>query len=116
MLAASFARRARPVNSLLGRVPRSPALAAQDESPSCPRGPASPASAQKRSGRYDRSKPLKSNVDITPPIMSRFDLMFVLVDECNDITDYSIAHHIVNVHTRRETATPVDFSKDRLQR
>jgi DNA replication licensing factor MCM6 len=35
-------------------------------------------------GRYDRSKPLKANVDISPPIMSRFDLFFVIFDEKND--------------------------------
>ena len=31
------------------------------------------AAANPRGGRYDNSKPLRLNVDITPPIMSRFD-------------------------------------------
>ena len=36
------------------------------------------AAANPRGGRYDNSKPLRLNVDITPPIMSRFDLFFIL--------------------------------------
>jgi len=35
-------------------------------------------------GRYDHSKTLKSNVDISPPILSRFDLFFVILDECDE--------------------------------
>ena len=35
-------------------------------------------------GRYDRSKSLRFNVDISAPIMSRFDLFFVVLDERND--------------------------------
>jgi DNA replication licensing factor MCM6 len=50
-------------------------------------------------GRYDRSKSLRFNVDISPPIMSRFDLFFVVFDEKRDEEDYHIAHHIVNMHT-----------------
>ncbi len=46
-------------------------------------------------GRYDRSKTLKANITITPAIMSRFDLFFVIVDECNPKIDESIARHIV---------------------
>lgn len=48
--------------------------------------------------RYDRSKTLKANVAISPPIMSRFDLFFVVLDECNPATDQAIARHIVGVH------------------
>jgi len=31
-------------------------------------------------GRYDRSKSLKYNLNISAPIMSRFDLFFIIVD------------------------------------
>jgi DNA replication licensing factor MCM6 len=33
------------------------------------------------------------------PIMSRFDLFFVLVDEQNEVTDYAIARKIVDLHS-----------------
>jgi DNA replication licensing factor MCM6 len=31
-------------------------------------------------GRYDKSLPLKKNINISPPIMSRFDLFFIICD------------------------------------
>eukprot|EP00388_Colpodella_angusta_P003990 GDKJ01013620.1.p1 GENE.GDKJ01013620.1~~GDKJ01013620.1.p1 ORF type:complete len:895 (+),score=207.93 GDKJ01013620.1:1-2685(+) len=49
-------------------------------------------------GRYDRTRPLNRNVALTPPIMSRFDLFFVLVDELSGAADEQMAQHIVNVH------------------
>eukprot|EP00961_Rhodomonas_salina_P088029 1184026-Rhodomonas_salina.2 len=30
--------------------------------------------------------------------MSRFDLFFVILDECNEVTDFNIARHIIGVH------------------
>lgn len=42
-------------------------------------------------GRYDKTKSLKYNVQISAPIMSRFDIFFVIFDEKNDENDYNIA-------------------------
>lgn len=39
------------------------------------------AAANPIGGRYDRRKTLRQNISLTAPIMSRFDLFFVLVDE-----------------------------------
>lgn len=43
------------------------------------------AAANPIGGRYDRSKSLQQNIALSAPIMSRFDLFFVLVDECNEV-------------------------------
>ncbi len=43
------------------------------------------AAANPIGGRYDRSKSLKLNINLTAPIMSRFDLFFIIVDECNEV-------------------------------
>jgi len=56
------------------------------------------AAANPISGRYDTSKTLRQNVDIPPPIMSRFDLFFVVLDQCDHLTDMNIAKHIINIH------------------
>ena len=32
--------------------------------------------------------------------MSRFDLFFILVDDCNEVTDYAIARRIIDLHTK----------------
>jgi len=62
------------------------------------------AAANPSFGRYDRSKNLKQNVNISPPIMSRFDLFFVIFDEKNDFNDSLIANHIVSMHRNKDEA------------
>lgn len=66
-------------------------------------------------GRYDRSRTLRQNVDISAPIMSRFDLFFVVLDECEEGIDYMIARHILNTHRGKTTATKPDFSAEDLK-
>jgi len=56
------------------------------------------AAANPVSGRYDRSRTLKANVAVSAPIMSRFDLFFVIIDECNAVVDEEIARHIIRTH------------------
>lgn len=66
-------------------------------------------------GRYDRSRTLRYNVDISPPIMSRFDIFFVIFDEKNDDEDFHIAQHIVNMHRLMDDALKPDFSMEQVQ-
>ena len=56
------------------------------------------AAANPINGKYDKSKSLKQNIQMTAPIMSRFDLFFILTDECNQVTDYAIARKILDLH------------------
>ena len=48
------------------------------------------AAANPVNGRYDRTKSLQQNVALTAPIMSRFDLFFVMIDECNEVGQVNI--------------------------
>ena len=73
------------------------------------------AAANPINGRYDRSRSLRFNVDISPPIMSRFDLFFVIFDEKRDDEDFQIASHIVSMHRLKEDALHPDFSTEELQ-
>ncbi|KAL6121388.1 hypothetical protein NUSPORA_01698 [Nucleospora cyclopteri] len=53
-------------------------------------------------GRYDRKKSLKANVHLSPPIMSRFDLYFVLIDKPEVESDRNIARFILtNNHSQK---------------
>ena len=52
--------------------------------------------------KYDRSKSLLQNIDMTAPIISRFDLFFILVDDCNEVTDYAIARMMIDRHQKLE--------------
>ena len=52
-------------------------------------------------GRYDTSKPMRYNINMSAPIMSRFDLFFVVLDECDEVTDYHVAKHILGTHQKQ---------------
>lgn len=73
------------------------------------------AAANPVQGRYDRSKSLRYNVDISAPIMSRFDLFFVIFDEKRDEEDFHIAQHIVNMHRLKEDSLHPEFSTEEMQ-
>lgn len=55
------------------------------------------AAANPKNGRYDRSLALRANVNLPPAILSRFDLLHVMIDEPDEGADFRIAHHIVQV-------------------
>jgi len=74
------------------------------------------AAANPISGRYDRTKSLKQNIQMTAPIMSRFDLFFILVDDCNEVTDYAIARRIIDLHTRAEESVDRTYEPDDIAR
>uniref|UniRef100_A0A8C8K0Q4 DNA replication licensing factor MCM6 n=1 Tax=Oncorhynchus tshawytscha TaxID=74940 RepID=A0A8C8K0Q4_ONCTS len=61
-------------------------------------------------------KSLKQNVNLSAPIMSRFDLFFILVDDCNEVTDYAIARRIVDLHSRIENSVDRLYSLDEIRR
>lgn len=56
------------------------------------------------------------NVALPPAILSRFDLVYVMIDDPDDQTDYHIAHHIVRVHKDREAALAPTFTTSELKR
>jgi DNA replication licensing factor MCM6 len=53
-----------------------------------------------RYGRYDKSKSLRMNVNMAPPLMSRFDMIFVVTDDCDEYKDLAIATHILDNHKK----------------
>nr|XP_002125719.2 DNA replication licensing factor MCM6-like isoform X1 [Ciona intestinalis] len=74
------------------------------------------AAANPIGGRYDRAKSLRHNIALSAPIMSRFDLFFILVDECNEVTDYAIARRIIDYHSRLEESINRVYSLEEIQR
>lgn len=59
---------------------------------------------------------LQYNVALPPAILSRFDLVYVMIDEPDDITDFRIADHIVTVRQKREEAISPTFTTAQLKR
>lgn len=74
------------------------------------------AAANPVGGRYNRKTTLRSNINMSAPIMSRFDLFFVVLDECNEVVDTHLARHIVNIHRNRDAAITPEFTTEQLQR
>lgn len=72
------------------------------------------AAANPISGRYNRKMGLRANLNMTAPIMSRFDLFFVVLDECNERVDAQLADHIVDLHMLRDAAIDPPFSAEEL--
>lgn len=53
---------------------------------------------------------------MSAPIMSRFDLFFVILDEQDDTSDFNVARHILNLHQNTDQAINVQFTTEQLQR
>ncbi|KAL1110515.1 hypothetical protein AAG570_008043 [Ranatra chinensis] len=52
-------------------------------------------------GKYDQYKPPMENIGLQDSLLSRFDLLFVMLDVINNDTDSKIADHVVRVHRYR---------------
>ncbi|XP_041985314.1 DNA replication licensing factor Mcm6 [Aricia agestis] len=74
------------------------------------------AAANPIGGRYDRAKSLQQNVSLSAPIMSRFDLFFILIDESSEMVDYAIARKIVDLHCNKEETYDCVYSREDLLR
>ncbi len=74
------------------------------------------AAANPVGGRYNRKTSLRANINMSAPIMSRFDLFFVILDECSETVDRHLAEHIVGIHALRDSAVEPEFSTECLQR
>ncbi|MEN2499652.1 MAG: DNA helicase mcm9, partial [Marteilia pararefringens] len=49
-------------------------------------------------GRYDPLSPLNINIALESPLISRFDVIMILLDNSNDKCDSGIADHIIGYH------------------
>ncbi|RAK71206.1 MCM DNA helicase complex subunit MCM6 [Aspergillus fijiensis CBS 313.89] len=74
------------------------------------------AAANPIGGRYNPKTTLRGNLNFSAPIMSRFDLFFVVRDDPNETVDRNLADHIVNVHMNRDEAVNPELSTEQLLR
>ncbi|WP_413823557.1 MULTISPECIES: ATP-binding protein [unclassified Methanobrevibacter] len=56
------------------------------------------AAANPKFGRFDRYKTVADQIDLPSPILSRFDLMFIIEDKPNVENDRELAKHILTIH------------------
>jgi len=56
------------------------------------------AAANPKYGRFNRYEPLVEQINLEPPLLSRFDLIFIVTDEPDEERDELLARHVVDVH------------------
>jgi len=65
---------------------------------------------------YQPTQPLHKNCDLSAPIMSRFDLMFVMQDIHDETNDHRVAKHILSLHRQTAEDTNSQLSPTDLMR
>jgi DNA replication licensing factor MCM2 len=63
-------------------------------------------------GRYNPTIPFSQNVELTEPILSRFDILCVVKDEADPSIDEMLANFVVGSHTRSHPN--FDSEKDKV--
>lgn len=64
------------------------------------------AAGNPRFGRYLPDRPLAENINLPPPILSRFDLIFVIRDIPNPERDRALARFVLQVHSDADSIKP----------
>lgn len=58
--------------------------------------------ANPKLGRFDEYENISEQINMPPSLLSRFDLIFIMRDEPNEIRDLNIANHILKSHSAGE--------------
>merc|ERR1712194_609895 len=64
-------------------------------------------------GMYDRSKSPVENIDLPPALLSRFDLIFLLLDTVDMDKDKQLAMHVTKVHSSYNSEGDVGAADDK---
>jgi len=72
------------------------------------------AAANPKFGRFDRYKSVAEQIDLPSPILSRFDLTFVVEDKPNVENDRELAQHILKIH--QEDSIGYEIEPDLLRK
>lgn len=74
------------------------------------------ASANPIGSRYNPNLPVTQNIDLPPPLLSRFDLVYLVLDKVDENTDRELAKHLTNLyiedkpeHVSIDDVLPVEF-------
>ncbi|HUI40156.1 MAG TPA: minichromosome maintenance protein MCM, partial [Methanothrix sp.] len=70
------------------------------------------AAANPKLGRFDKYEPIAPQINLTPALMSRFDLIFVLTDDPDTKRDSAIAEHILKSNFAGELSTQVSWNPE----
>jgi DNA replication licensing factor MCM4 len=69
------------------------------------------ASANPIGSKYNPNLPVPQNIDLPPTLLSRFDLVYLVLDRIEESTDRKLARHLVGMYLED---TPDNASKDEI--
>jgi len=72
------------------------------------------AAANPKFGRFDRYKSIAEQINLPSPILSRFDLIFIVEDKPNAERDKKLAGHILNIH--KNISIPFEIDPELLRK
>lgn len=71
------------------------------------------AAANPVGSRYDVNQPITRNIDLPPTLISRFDLLYLVLDQVDDTLDRRLAQHLVGLYLED---APLTQTRDYLVR
>jgi DNA replication licensing factor MCM4 len=63
------------------------------------------AAANPVGSRYDVNMPITRNIDLPPTLISRFDLLYLVLDQVDDTLDRKLAQHLVGLYLEDAPST-----------
>lgn len=66
-------------------------------------------------GSYDKTRPPKDNIALPDSLLSRFDLLFIVLDLADKERDRQIADHVLRGHRFRKSSETLDEAEDGTQ-
>ena len=57
------------------------------------------AAANPVNSKYDASRSVVENINLPPTLLSRFDLIYLVLDKQNEASDRRLANHIVSLYS-----------------
>jgi DNA replication licensing factor MCM4 len=69
------------------------------------------ASANPIGSKYNPNLPVPQNIDLPPTLLSRFDLVYLVLDRIDESADRKLARHLVSMYLED---TPENASKDEV--
>ncbi len=56
------------------------------------------AAANPQAGHYNKAKTILQNLKLNPALLSRFDLIFILIDKPDELKDQLLSEHVIHMH------------------
>jgi DNA helicase MCM8 len=64
------------------------------------------AAANPVGGHYNRAKTVNENLKMSAALLSRFDLVFILLDKPDELLDKQVSEHIMSLHSASGETSP----------